>query len=88
MTDLFLLSPEGLGVVFQIFMKVVIYLDLYSLMFRSPFKHERPPVYACVRLFACENESLMIDDEDSDRLKMYQYLLSLTTVCMSSYVWG
>lgn len=51
MTDLFLVSQEGLGVVFQIFMKVVIYLALCSLVLRPPFKHERPPAYVkqCVR---------------------------------------
>lgn len=50
MTDLFLVSPEGLGVVFQIFMEVVIYLAQCSLVLRPPFKHERPPAY--VRLGA------------------------------------
>lgn len=45
LTESFLVGAEGLGVVFQIFMKVVIYLAPYRLVLRPPFKHKRPPAH-------------------------------------------
>lgn len=85
LTDLFWVSPEGLGVVFQIFMKLVIYLAPCILVLRPPFKHERPPAYVklCASLCFKKKKSVMIF-QDSDGLKRINIFL----VCVSSYKCG
>lgn len=70
-----MLTHMGLGVLFQIFIKVVIYLELYSLVQGPPFKHEHQPAH--VKLFASVKESLMVF-QARPRFRWtetYQYLL-------------
>lgn len=62
-----MVSPEGLGVVFQIFMKVVTNLDLHILVHSPPLKDERRPAheYAGYKLFV----SLCVRKRDLSWLK-------------------